>query len=419
MTEVCKLVFDVSLWFTLSGYFLLLTAGDAPSVWGFLALSAAVCLDALIRARLRKDRQRGVFRFLPLFLPLLALLSPLTLWQGLQLLPAWLYLGWSFLTDRVGATYDGFRAHFSFALKLLPLLVFGPLFPGKAAAAIMGTIPYLILMLALGICLLRSLREGRASSLRQGLYIAGFILACALLTLGRAPQMLLRAVGCLWQYVLAPLIFLLALVFAAVLYGAYLLMRWLVERAQGSSEPFQPDLQGVAEAMGLEDKFDTYTTDLRWLYILLIVLGVCLLGFLLFLFFRRMLGEKARSAQPDSWRTLHGSAPLSTKRAQSHTILRPSDPRMAVRYDYARFLTECGRRGFVPAKGMTASELCRRSALLFPDADPNDLHALYVPARYSELAPVSREDARRSAEAFRRLKRSAAPGEKRKKNAGK
>ena len=376
MTEVCKLVFDVSLWFTLSGYFLLLTAGDAPSVWGFLALSAVVCLDALFRARLRKDRQRGVFRFLPLFLPLLALLSPLTLWQGLQLLPVWLYLSWSMLTDRVSVTYDGFRGNFSFALKLLPLLVFGPLFPGKAAAAIMGTIPYLILMLALGICLLRSLREGRPSSVRQGLYIAGFILACALLTIGRAPQMLLKAAGYLWQYLLAPLIFLAAIVFGALFYGGYLLLRWLIERAQGSNEPFQPDLRGAAEAMGLENEIVAYTTDLRWLYILLIVLAVCLLAFLLFRLFRRMLGEKAQIAQPDSWRTLHGSAPLTVKRTQAHTLLRPSDPRMAVRYDYARFLTECGRRGFVPAKGMTASELCRRSALLFPDADPNDLHAL-------------------------------------------
>ena len=419
MTEVCKLVFDVSLWFTLSGYFLLLAAREAPSVWGFLALSAAICLDAIFRVRLHEGRQRGIFRLLPIILPLLVLFTPLTLWQGLQLLPVWLYLSWSMLTDRVSVTYDGFRGHFSFALKLLPLLIFGPLFPGRAAAAILGTIPYLILMLALGICLLRSLREGRPSSVRQGLYIAGFILACALLTIGRAPQMLLKAAGYLWQYVLAPLIFLAAIVFGALFYGGYLLLRWLVERAQGSNEPFQPDLRGAAEAMGLENEIVAYTTDLRWLYFLLIVLAVCLLAFLLFRLFRRMLGEKAQSAQPDSWRTRQGFAPLTPQRTQSHAILRPSDPRLAVRYDYARFLTECRRRGFEPSKGMTASELCRRSALLFPEADPNDLHALYVPARYSELTPVSREDARRSAEAFRRLKRSTAPGEKRKKNAGK
>ena len=58
MTEVCKLLFDLSLWFTLSGFYLRLAAGVGPSLWGFLALSAAVCLDALVR-RLGSDEEES------------------------------------------------------------------------------------------------------------------------------------------------------------------------------------------------------------------------------------------------------------------------------------------------------------------------------------------------------------------------
>ena len=411
MTEVCKLLFDLSLWFTLSGFYLRLAAGVGPSLWGFLALSAAVCLDALVRRRALPARRAGFLRLLPLFPPLLSFLAPLTLWQALQLLPVWGYLGWSFRTDRVAISYDGFRSHFSFCLKLLLLLIFGPLFPGRFGGALLASVPYLVAMLAFGVCLLRSLREQKPSGLRQGVYIALFLLVCAGLTLGKAPQLLLQAAGMIWQYALAPLIFAAAIVFAGVFYGVYLLLRWLVERAQGSGEPFSPDIQGAAEAIGMGEEYAAVKANAAWLRVLLIILAVCLLLFLLYRMFRRMLGDPARDAKANPWTARDGlRSPASPQlRRGFQALLRPKDPRLAIRYDFARFLAECRRRGFSPPKSMTAAELASHSAERFPGADPAALAALYTPARYSARERVTSEDARRCAVLLRELKHSVSP----------
>ena len=84
MTEFYKLVFDLALYTTLSGYFLRLTAREAPSGVLFLALCAAVALDAFFRTRALR---RGALRYLPLLLPLLGLLARPTLWQCVQAVP--------------------------------------------------------------------------------------------------------------------------------------------------------------------------------------------------------------------------------------------------------------------------------------------------------------------------------------------
>ena len=410
MTEVYKLLFDLSLYFTLSSYYLRLTAGDPPSAVIFLAFCCMIALDAFLR-RFPSARQRVALRILPVLVPLLALLARPTLGQALFAVPLWAFLAFSLLTDRIGVDYDGFRAHYSFALKLLLLMVFGPLFPDRLAAAFLSAVPFLVLMLACGVCLLRLLRGKTAEGLRQGVYIAIFVLVCAGLTLGRAPQALLRLAGIAWQYVAAPLIFAAAIALGVLCYGGYLLMKWIVERAQGSSEPFQLDMQGAAQYLGLEDQYNAYTADLRWLKLLLIAIGVCLLLFFLWLVFRRMLGDRAAPASRSSWRQAQSAHHGASSAKRVPTLLQPRDPRLAVRYFYARFLTECRRRGLSILPGMTASELADHCVGRFPGADPSSLRALYSPARYSARQTITRADVNRAAEAFRLLKQSEYAGD--------
>ena len=412
MLETYKLIFDLALYFTLSGYYLLIGAHVGPSAAGFLALCAAAALDAALRDRGVYQRGPRVFRLLPLLLPLLSLFFRPTLWQALQLLPAWIYLGWTILSDRVFLRYDGFRTHFSFGLRALLLLVFGPFFTPQFGSALLRSVPYLVLMLACGICLLRMLREARAEGLRQGVYIAVFVFVCAGLTVGRAPQMLVKAIGYLWRYAMAPLIFIAALAFAALFYGAYLLLRWLVLRAQDKNDPPNIDIRGAAEMMGLEDQYDAYITNLEWLRVLLIIAAVCILVYFLIRFFRRLVGEKAAApgaAAP--WRETRGTAPPDLSSSHMSGLLRPRDPRLAVRYYYARFLAECRRRGLSVSKGMTVTELRDRCASCFPGEDPAVLCDLYAPVRYSARNTVTNADVHRTAEAWKALKHSPAPDE--------
>ncbi len=405
MAVFYKLLFDLSLYYTLTGFYLRCVSGKAPSAVCFLVLTACAAAAVFLRSR---RVQSPLLRALPLLLPLLALLARPGLIPFLHCLPVWAYLAFSIMTDRTEISYNGFRRHFSFGLKCLLLLVLGPLFPAQLSQAALGTIPYLVLMLVSGVCMLRVLREKHGSGVRQGLYMAVFMLLCAGLTLGHAPQLLVKGVGYVYRGIVAPAIFLIAVVLAAALYVFYLLAKWLVARAQGENPPLELSLQSTAEMLGLENQFAAYTADLRWLKTLLIVLFAAFLGFLLFLLFRRLLGERSaaatRALDPEKRSVLPGR---QAERAPGR--LRPRDPRLAVRWYYARFLEECARRGIQVSRSMTVSEISALSAPLFPGADVAALTEVYVPARYHLSRRVAKEDARRASEAWNALRRSESP----------
>lgn len=416
MTEYYKLLFDLSLYFTVSGYYLMLTTGRTPSAAVFLALIAASGLDSFLRARRLYRPGRLWLRLIPLLLPLLALFFRLSPGQALQGLPAWAYLCWAALSDRVDVDYNAFRSHFSFGLRLLLLMVFGPLFPDRFGSALLHSIPFLVIMLVSGVCLLRMLREQRPDGLRQGVYMAAFVLLCAGLTLGKAPQLLAKGFGCLYRWVIAPLIFVLAVVFAILFYGFYLAAKWIVSWAQGSQEPLKIDLQSAAEMLGLEEEFSTYTADLRWLGVLLGVIGAILLLLIVWLIFRRLLGGRAKPAADGPWRERSISGVSGDAHRRKPGILRPREPRLAVRYYFARFLAECRRRGVSIPDGMTVTELSSHCAAAFPGADPEALAALYLPSRYSAAEDVSPADAARAAESWHALKH-AKPADKKRSDA--
>lgn len=406
MATFYKLLFDLSLYYTLTGFYLRCVSGKAPSAACFLALTACAAV-AVFLLRVRNAQSR-LLRALPLPLPLAALLTHPGLIPFLHCLPAWAYLAFSIMTDRTEISYNAFRHHFGFGLKCLLLLVFGPLFPTQLSQAALGTIPYLVLMLVSGVCMLRVLREKHGNGIRQGLYMTVFVLLCAGLTLGHAPQMLAKGMGYVYRGIVAPAVFLLAVALAAALYIFYLLAKWLVAKAQGENPPLELSLQSMADAMGLESQYKAYTTDLRWLKTLLIVLFAAFLAFLLFLLFRRLLGERSaaapRALAPEKRSVLSGG---QVKRAPGR--LRPRDPRLAVRWYYARFLEECGRRGMHMTRGMTVAEVSTLAAPLFPGADVDALAKLYVPARYHLSRRVTKEEARLASEAWNILRRSESP----------
>ena len=408
MAGVLKILFDLSLYYTLTGFYLRCVSGQAPSAICFLALVLCAALDAFLRARGVKSR---FLRFLPLLLPFLSLLARPGLIPFLHCVPAWAYAAFSILTQRLDMRYDGFRSHFGFGLKCLLLLVLGPLFPGMLKDAALGTIPYLVLMLVSGVCLLRLLREGRGGGVRQALYMAGFVLVCAGLTVGRAPQLLMKGIGLFWSGVVAPAVFLVAVVLAAALYIFYLLAKWLVERAQGETPTLDISLQSTAEMLGIEDQYNQYTADLRWLKTLLLALFCAFLAFLLFLLFRRLLGDRLKPAQSAAGLDKRAVLPGAFAPERAPGRVRPREPRLAVRWYFGRFLDECVRRGMALERGMTVAEVCDRSEALFPGADVRALAAIYLPARYQTSNAVTREDARRAAEAWNALRRSESPAE--------
>ena len=402
MTECYKLLFDLSLYYTLSGFYLSMLFGAEPSPWGFLLLVAVTLTDAALRSRKRDPRAMH----LTLLLPLLVLLTRPGLRQLVQLLPAWVYLGWSLVTGQLDTDYFEFRSRFGFGMRLLLLLLPGLPFWGKLPAALSAALPYLILTLADGVCLLRMLREQQRKGLRQAVYIGVFLAVCAGLTLGRAPQMLVKGFGLLYRNAIAPLIFCAAILFSSLAYALYLLLKWLLSRRTADVPPPELQLSGIAEELGLKDAYDANLRELAWLKPVGILLAAGLAALVLVLIFRRLLGDRsAGTALPSaSERTERLSPPPMKPRGPGK--LRPRDPRLAVRFYYAKYLAECRSRGLTVSAGMTVTELAQQSRQLFPGVDPEKLARVYAPARYSSNAAVTRADADAAAAMWKELKQS-------------
>ena len=411
MAECYKLLFDLSLFYTVFGYYLSLAAKTPPSAFCFLSLAASIFLDAFLRSRSLYEKAPRALRLLPLLLPLLALLSRPSTAQMLHALPVWLYLCFTMCTDRVYTDYDSFRSHFSFGMWMLVLMVFGPVFPGRFSISLVGAVPYLTCMLFCGVCLLRMLREERPDGLRQAIYMAVFIVISVCLTIGKAPQLLLKVVGFIYRNMIAPLIYAAAIGISALLYVLYLIASWLISRTKGNPEPLKIDLQSGAEMMGLGEEYQEYTADLRWLKVLLIAFAIAILLLILFLVFRRLLGDQSSKRDASPWKEHEDAAASSMMPQRKPGFMRPRDPRLAVRWYYWRFLSECRRRGISITDGMTASELALACADAFPGADPAALTELYLPARYDPLGEISSDDARCASDLWHALKRSVDPTE--------
>ena len=402
MTEFYKLLFDMTLYYEIFGFYFKVIFRVKPCVGGFLLLVTAVLLDIFLRSR---DARHGVWKYLPLVLPAAIFYYRPSLWQFVEFVPIWVYTAICIHTDRINTGYDEFKDHFAFAGKLhfafLPGIASWERFPGGLLTAA----PYLILMLAMGVCMLRMLREKENNGKRQLVYIAVFILVGALLTIGRAPQVLMQGVGFVYNKVIAPILYGAAMAVTAVGYVFVIAARWLLSLRKGSGAA--PG--GTETPPAWYDASRTYeVTDIRaeWLKYVLIGIAAILAVGALILILRKMLGEKYAAEpekKPEEVRTREEEKP-----PKPHSVLgiRPHDPRMAVRFYYGKFLAECAKRGEELPVGLTATELVSFCTELFPGADPAALTAIYSPARYSSRESVTPEDADRAADAWRVLKRT-------------
>lgn len=395
-----KLMFDLAFYYTLTGFYLSIFTGAEPSASAFVLLCCGVLLNCLIR------QNRAVRA--SLLLPLLALIRWPGLWTAIHLLPVWIYTAYCLRTQRTQVTYEDFYHRFGFSGGLLLSFVLAFLLSKNAPRAFVAVIPYLIMMLAVGVCLLRLLRENTASGGKQALIMVVFIAGCGLLTVGRAPQMLMGAVGFVYEHVIAVALLGAILLFGLVLYGAFAGIAWLASLLGAQGQQLQLDLRSVAEQVGLEAEITDRTGDIAWLRILGYILLAVLITAVLVLIFRRLLGGSNRTASQNPWSEqktrLGGSAVLGTR-----SLIRPRDSRLAVRYYYGRFLQEADRRGMEAGPGSTAEEIVCKARMYFPGADPEDLAAVYAPARYCRTLPVTQADASRAQSAWRRLKKTKPP----------
>ncbi len=399
MIELFKLMFDVSYFYTLAGFFYALFAGHV-SMLCFLLLAGMIVADVLLR---RFERLPKIIRMLPLLIPFAVFFTDTKIADIVFMAFPAVYLGASMVTDRVHTDRTDFSNESRLLIKILPVMVLG-FFSGKTAfAALEAIVPYVILFLYSMIWLLRFLRSTDAKPKNQILAAVVFVGFTLLCTIGRLPELLVRGLELLYQYVIGPGLTAFAVAFGYVMSG----IGWLIKLIflPGGLNPIdQPVETQAPETGGAIEYAERDGIGLEFLVwigrILLVLLILAAIWFL----FRYLLGKRRAAKAEPGYTEACGIAEGGPPKHSVRPRFRPLHPREAIRYDYARFLKEAARRGLEFGKGATTLEIAQRSAKDFPIEAVMELRELYVVARYAPDEAVTREEASKSASLYRYLK---------------
>ncbi len=300
------------------------------------------------------------------------------------MIPLLVWIVYAALTRRLRTNYEYFYDEYHFGLRLLIILIPGFIFGRRGAAALAGVVPFLVLMLCSGTCLLRMLRERTHSGLRQALYLAFFVALSAALTVGRFLQNTAAVISWLWLNIVSKIVLAVVIVFAYIFYLIIMALAWLFSFLKtGDAEPPAFVKQEFFPADAIQQMEVVEKEANPVLRYLLVTAAVLVLLFIIWQILKRLLGEAVLAGGRDD----EGDVIEKLERGETprrRSFLRRARPADTVRYYYAKYLRECSKRNLKRKPGDTSLDIADASRESFPEADPEKLRDLYVTARYSD-----------------------------------
>ena len=398
MTSVYKLIFDLSLYYTLSGFYIRVLFRQEISGLGMMLL----CLTAVTYLLLQRRAVYKSWCNLILLLPAPSLFVLSGWCSGIQLLLGWSYLAYCLITEKTAVDKKRFQEKFKQGYAVLLLIIPGLLLSKQGGEAFVSVIGYLLVQMISGICCLRTLREGSEDRGRQGLIVLSIAAVCAVMTLVGMPQLLIRVLNSIWSIFIKGLS-LLAFVLA---YGIIWLMEWLVSLGQGQTAGQQPqegmstaEILGVDESLLMSDSGKILWFDTFGHIVLSLLIVACVI-----LLFRSLTGHRdtAQNKQSVVWSEEKDRLVISRRK---RSWSRPKEPRKAIRYYYCLFLRECRRRGIQIQPSNTNREIAKKSTDVFGSSS-QQLGDLYTSARYNLSEPVTSQQVKQAAKLWQTIKRT-------------
>lgn len=401
MAIAYRLIFEISVYYTLTGVYLQALLEAEPSLAGMVLLCLAIALCALFTVKGAPALWRGL-----MLLPALTLLFRPG-WLGmLHLLPPWLYCAVMILGQRADTDYKAFRRRFSRSFLLL-LLAALPLAGRPNAGSMLGNVAvYLIIQLLSGIACLRFLRD-RQDGYRHLLSMAAVAVLCLILTGLRVPQFLLKICN---DYVLQVVWRGIALLASLVAYCIFEGFKWLLSINGTPPEIIRNNsaMTTTAEIIGVDTSaLMSDSGGMLWLEIAVYILLAIAILIAAFFLVRQLVRQGLRLHRTDKntlW-TEERSTIQKGSGAPKRRRRRPQDPRQAVRYYYALYVSECGRRGVKVQPDWTCEDVSRASEGCFSPHDIGSLTQLYQPARYSS-SQVTNQQVRKAAKLWQNIKKT-------------
>ncbi|MCL2227317.1 MAG: hypothetical protein FWB97_06785 [Oscillospiraceae bacterium] len=419
MKAICKVLFDLSCYYALSGFLLLGASARNPSIWGLPLLVVTATASILTRRRLRalsgndavhdseSDLPRALKIALCLF-PALHLPFDFSLWQFFQFLPAWLYVVYVVLTNRVNTNRDDFEGLFKITVLIsVPILIL--LFVIFSIADInVLSVPYFIVYLLSGVCLMRILREeGELSSRRSISVMLVLLLSGAALAYFQAPAHIFRIAGFLFQHVISPILsgiaYVLGMIVYAILWVIIALLSLFGAPAVIEHQYVPGDAPDAVPILGGHFTPHEAGAHPAWLWIAAQVILAALVAFVIFLILRRILGTKAKHEHTTHY-TEEREKLLRPSRSKDGMNLRPKDPRLAIRWYYRKYLKEGESRGALQNCADTSFHILKKHDGRFPAEESKQLRDIYIAARYCLGEDVAKAQADAASKLWRKLK---------------
>ena len=446
MTEICKLLFDFCFYYALSGYFLQLFALSHPSGFGIPLLILVTAVFVLLEKRKTpvKNRHRDTAtsdaraatgisdaraatgisdgklvaairnakpvepaQIICCALPGLFFLFSPTIYQTAQFLPAWVYLGYTVFSKRIFTTREDFERHFKFSAKLFGLMLIGIVLPGRIVGAVNVAVPYLVVYLLTGVLLMRIQREdGRLARSRNTVVMVALLLVSIILAVMDVPSIVLSAGGFVYRNVISWIIYGLAIVISAVFYAfAWVITRIFGGRAPGSETPVNPD--PAADGSLLTNAEAVLRAVPVWIEVAVVILLVFAVLFIIYKIMRRLLGNRLKDGRAKAYTEEREKLTKQPRNARDG-LLRPKEPRLAVRWFYRKCIKEGQLRGAKTDIADTSHSIMNKHKPYFSEEAAENFRDIYIVARYRYADEITRENADAISQIWRRVKREQA-----------
>lgn len=403
MAYIYKLIFDISVYYGISGYYMMLYLDTEPSLAGMLLLVAAV---TLYWVTCRKCVGRW-WAYLALCLPLLTTLFAGDIASLIHLIPAWFYGAYCVVTEKRQLTYLRFRK--TFIRSLLLLLLFIPPFINNPEAenALSSSAVYVISWLLLGVSCVRCLREKHENA-RQLLVLLFATALFGFLTYLGVPQFL---VACLNDYVIQVLINGLLIIGLLIASLVFALFDWLmsINGPPKHSNGIALEKDSIAEIMGIDpSEMTTADADFFWLNMIGYIVGALVILVVLIILICKLVRSAKNRLHKDNQKGWSVERQLlrNNKSIRRFSGRKPQEPRALVRYYYAKYMRQCLKRGVKLQKDWTSEELAQASKPYFQEEDILQMEDIYRRARYQTNEDILPCEAKKTAKLWQNFKKA-------------
>ena len=412
MTELLKILFDMCFYYTFVGYCFCMFTLEAPSSWGIPVFMAAAAVNLLFKKLMPASaaaespgfRQINFRKILCCALPAVFFLFGSSFWQKINFLPAWIYFAFTIWTDRVHMDREEFRQRFSFSARIYLLAALGVFWIGRMKIALLGAVPYFILYLLAGICIMRILREkGKLKESRNVFVVLVMLAGSLMLAVLQTPQILMSIVGFIYRNVITNVFIAVLYVAGAVMYAFMWLFVQLIALISTKGTEFQAELGAAAEEVFGDELNAKLVTSPEWLKIIGLATLALAAAFILFLILRKMIGAKRREEAALPYSEERDALRKRGRSARSG-IFRPRDARQVVRWYYRKYLKEAVSRGVRIVPGDTSQAVLKKSDMHFPKSESEKIRELYILSRYRYKNEIHDIDAFAATELWKKLK---------------